>query len=77
MEENDNVDLQMRQNEEKGNVRFQNDSDDDWVWDFDMDEVIITCHACVKKKQRFGDICIVMTKDKPRQKLKTQLKKRQ
>ena len=50
---------------ESKHIKTENDSDDDWVWDFDLDKVINAYQISVKK-QRFGDMYFIMTKDKPR-----------
>ena len=49
--------------QESKHTKIENDSNDDWVWDFDMDKVINTYHTFVKK-QRFGNMNFVMMKDK-------------
>ena len=46
-------------------IKTENDSNDDWVWDFDLDKVI-NAYQILVKKHRFGDIYFIVTKDKPR-----------
>ena len=50
---------------ESKRVKIENDSDDDWVQDFDMDKVINAYHTFVKK-QGFGDMCFIKMRYKPR-----------
>ena len=45
---------------ESKRIKTENDSDDDWVWDFDLDKVINTYQILVKK-QRFGDMYFLVT----------------
>ena len=40
---------------ESKRIKTENDSDDDWVWDFDLDKVI-NAYQILVKKQRFGDM---------------------
>ena len=46
---------------ESKHIKTENDSDDDWVWDFDLDKVINAYQILVKKKQRFGDMYFIVT----------------
>ena len=51
---------------ESKRINTENDSDDDWVWDFDLDKVINAYQILVRKKKRFGDMYFIVTKDKSR-----------
>ena len=46
-------------------IKTENDSDDDWVWYFDLDKVIKAYQILVKKK-KLSDIYFIETKDEPR-----------
>ena len=45
---------------ESKHIKTENDSDDDWVWDFDLDKVINAYQILVKKKQRFDDMYFIV-----------------
>ena len=40
---------------ESKRIKTENDSDDDWVWDFDLHKVI-NAYEILVRKQRFGDM---------------------
>ena len=50
---------------ESKRIKTENDSNDDWVWNFDLDKVI-NAYQILVKKQRFGDMYFIVIKDKPR-----------
>ena len=43
---------------ESKHIKTENDSDDDWVWDFHLDKVINAYQILVKKKNKGSAICI-------------------
>ena len=44
---------------ESKHIKTENDSDDDWVWDFDLDKVM-NAYQILVKKQRFGDMYFIV-----------------
>ena len=62
-------------------IKTENDSDDDWVWDFDLDKVI-NAYQILVKKQRFGNMHFIVTlknkeeKENRKKKMVKKLKKK-
>ena len=50
---------------ESKRIKTENDSDDDWVWDFDLDK-FINVYQILVKKTKVRRYVFHVTKDKPR-----------